>query len=84
MLHELSRILQTDSLDLGESRTTVLYVVLLSVSRQLNPDTGYLNLRRSFVALACQEGVHFECQRKTESGIGGEGYSSEYAAEVFY
>ena len=49
---------------------------------QPNPDTEYLKLRRSFVALACQRGVCYECKRKPESGIGGQGDSPEYAAEV--
>ena len=32
------------------------------VSLQTNPDTEDLKLRGSLVALACQEGVYYECQ----------------------
>jgi transposase-like protein len=51
---------------------------MMTVSRQHNPDKQGLKLSRGLVALACQEGVSHECQRRSESGIGGEGDSSEY------
>ena len=50
---------------------------VLSVLLQPNPDRLDLKLRRRFVDLACQEGVHYECQSKPESGIGWQRYPRE-------
>ena len=50
-------------------------VLVNLVAFQPNSDTGDLKLRRSFVALAWQKGAFDECQRKPESGIGGQGDS---------
>ena len=46
------------------------------VRRQPNSDKLALKLRRSFVALAYQEGVPDECQNKSKSGVGGQRDSS--------
>lgn len=54
------------------------------MSFQPKVDTNGLKLRRGFVDLACEKGAIYECQRKPESRIRGQGDSAEHEVEVFF